>query len=185
MRKVNFKLDKLIATLCSTSYYGPGKVHFRPESPPPINGREVCEGSFQVIIIWAILWEFGVDILQLDRSVMKALGVYVERRREERGSEASRIEDSPSQRRPRVTIFNKGVGTCCGMITLFLLEALLAIVLFVCFGAGGIGMMYLIYLYPRPAAGVFLFLFLVALCLDPTPIYEFCDFMKAPSKHMK
>ena len=121
---------------------------------------------------------------------MKALGVYVERRREERRSEDSRNEDSPSQGSPRVTIFNKGVGTkslgtCCGMMTLFLLEALLGIVLFVCFGAGGIGMMYLIYLYPTPAAGVFLFLFLVALCLDPTPIYEFCDIMKAPTKHMK
>ena len=53
--------------------------------------------------------------------------------------------------------------------------------LFVCFGAGGIGLLYLVYLYPMPAAAVFLILFLVALCLDPTPIYEFCEFIKNPS----
>ena len=113
---------------------------------------------------------------------MDALGAYVDRRMEERRSEDLE-EDSPGRRRSRVRIFDRGLGTCCGMIVLQLLLGLLGIVLFVCLGAGGIGFMYLIYLYPMPVAAVFLLLLLVGLCLDPTPIYEFYEFMKAPSKY--
>ena len=115
---------------------------------------------------------------------MDALGVYVDRRMEERRSEELDEEDSPVRRHSRVRIFDRGLGSCCGMIVLQLLVWLLGIVLFVCFGAGAIGFMYLIYLYPIPAAAVFVILFLVALCLDPSPIYEFYEFMKAPSKYL-
>ena len=94
----------------------------------------------------------------------------------ERGERSN--EDSPRRRRPRFRLFNKGVGTCCGEILLQLLAWLLGIALYACFGAGAIGLLYLIYLYPMPAAAVILFLFLVALCLDPTPIYEVYELIK-------
>ena len=44
----------------------------------------------------------------------------------------------------------------------------------------GMAFLYLVYLYPKPTASVFLLVFLVALYLDPTPIYEVCELIKEP-----
>ena len=92
----------------------------------------------------------------------------------ERGERS--IEDSPRRRRPRFRIFGEGFGTCCGMIILQLLGALIGLALWSFAIVCGMAFLYLTYLYPMPI----LFVFLVALYLDPTPINEVCELIKEP-----